>query len=68
MKASYIKDLPAGSVVRINGVEWIRMQDSGDAEGLNQGIFNPKDGDWMEWYALCLADDEVELITEGESK
>jgi hypothetical protein len=62
MKAEGIRHLQPGSVIRINGVDWIRMADSGDTEGLNGGIFNPQDGDWMKWYALCFADDEVELI------
>ena len=66
MKAEEIENLPPGSRVRINGVEWVRMADSYD--GFDSGIFNPEDGDWMRWYALCRANDEVELVHKGESK
>ena len=65
MLAEEIGDLPAGSIVRINGTDWIRMRDSGHSEGPNGCIFNPNDGDWMNWSHLCLADDEVELIRNG---
>ena len=68
MRAEEIKDLPAGSIVRINSVDWIRMGDSGHSEGLNGYIFNPNDGDWMSWSHLCLSDDEVELVRKGDSK
>ena len=62
MKAIEITKLPAGSIVRIKGVEWIRMVDTNSPDGLNEGIFNPKDGDWMPWFYLCYDNDEVELI------
>ena len=44
MKAEEIKDLPAGSIVRINGTDWIRMGDSGHSEGLNGYIAVARDG------------------------
>ena len=67
IKASEISDLPAGSVVLIDGVEWVRLTDSGDTEGLNDALCNPKNGDWIRWMALCYADDVVELVRKGES-
>jgi hypothetical protein len=66
MRAEEIENLPPGSRVRINGVEWVRMADSYD--GFDSCILNPEDGDWMRWYALCLANDEVELTHKGEIK
>ena len=68
IKAMEIGDLPAGSVVLVDGVEWTRLADSGDTEGLNDALCNPKNGDWIRWYALLYAEDEVELIRKGESK
>ena len=68
IKAMEIKDLPAGSIVRVDGVEGTRLADSGDTEGLNDALCNPKNGDWIRWTALCYADDVVELIRKGEVK
>ena len=68
IKAMEIKDLPAGSIVRVDGVEWTRLADSGDTEGLNDALCNPKNGDWIRWSALCYADDVVDLIRKGEVK
>ena len=68
IKASEISDLPAGSVVLVDGVEWVRLADSGDTEGLNDALCNPKNGDWIRWQALCYADDVFDLIRKGESK
>ena len=65
IKAIEIAELPAGSVIRINGVDWIRMKDSYDTE---DGVFNPKNGDWAPWSHLFNFHDEVELISKGESK
>jgi hypothetical protein len=65
IKAKEIADLPAGSIVLVNGVEWTRLADSGYTEGLNDALCNPKDGDWIRWMALCYFDDEVELIRKG---
>ena len=66
IRAKEIRDLPSGSRVLVNGVEWVRMADSGDTEGLNDGLFNPIDGDWIRWTALCYADDEVTLTYKRE--
>ena len=66
IKAMEISDLPAGSIVRVNGVEWTRLADSGDTEGLNDALCNPKNGDWIRWMALVYMDEEVELIRRGE--
>ena len=68
IKASEISDLPAGSIVLVDGVEWTRLADSGDTEGLNDALCNPKNGDWIRWMALIEFDAEVELIRKGESK
>lgn len=65
IKAMEIRDLPAGSIVRVDGVEWTRLADSGDTEGLNDGLCNPKNGDWITWTALVYALDDVELIRRG---
>ena len=65
IKAMEISDLPAGSIVRINGVEWTRLADSGDTEGLNDALCNPKDGDWIRWMALVYMHEEVDLIRKG---
>ena len=67
MRAEEIQDLPAGSVVRINDVEWVRMADS-DGGHIRGCICNPKDGDWMKWSHLCFLDDEVTLIRKGATQ
>jgi hypothetical protein len=68
ISAGEIGKLPAGSRVIVNDVEWIRMADSGDTEGLNDGLFNAKNGDWIRWMALCYAEDIVTLTQIGETE
>lgn len=65
IKAMDIRKLPAGSIVLVDGVEWTRLADSGDTEGLNDGLCNPKNGDWITWTALVDFDAEVDLIRKG---
>ena len=65
IKAMEISDLPAGSIVRINGVEWTRLANSIDSQGLQNALCNPKDGDWITWQALVYMHEEIDLIRKG---
>lgn len=67
VKAEHITDLPPGSVVRIKGVEWVRLVDEPSLH-LNDMVCNPKTGYWTSWMCLVLLDDEVEVLKRGELK
>ena len=67
IKAEHISELPPGSVVRINGIEWVRLA---DAESIHfVGVLcNPETGYWTSWQGLVFMDDEVEVLKRGETK
>jgi len=72
VKAQDIDSLPPGSVVRIpllatpfNTYEWVRMEDAPSIH-FTGGLFCPVTCEWTGWQSLCLREDEVELVKQGE--